>query len=137
MSQENLEIVRGALDAFAAADAERLALFADPEIEFEAHQSMVEGNYRGHDGIEEFMADAFENLEVRGIDHRDMRDLGDRVLALGSFRIYGRASGIEAEVPFAIVARIQGGLRRRHTTPARRRWTRSTPASIGGTSASC
>jgi hypothetical protein len=32
------------------------------------------------------------------------------VLALGTFRIYGRASGIEAEVPFAIVARIQGGL---------------------------
>src|SRR5437660_11357920 len=108
MSQENLEIVRGALDAFAAADAERLALFADPEIEFEAHQSMVEGNYRGHDGIEEFMADAFENLEVRGIDHRDMRDLGDRVLALGTFRIYGRAGGIEAEVPVGVVVGIEG-----------------------------
>jgi uncharacterized protein len=110
MSQENVEIVRAALDAFVAADAERLAVFADPEIEFEAHQSMVEGTYRGHDGVEEFMADAFETLEVRGIDHRDMRDLGDRVLALGTFRIYGRGSGIEADVPFAIVARIQGGL---------------------------
>ena len=110
MSQENVEIVRATLDAFVAADAERLALFADPEIELEAHQSMVEGNYRGHDGIEKVMADAFETLEVRGIDHRDMRDLGDRVLALGTFRIHGRASGIEDEVPFAIVARIQDGL---------------------------
>ena len=110
MSQENVEIVRGSLYAFAAADAERIAVFAHPDIEFEAHQSMVEGNYRGHDGIEKFMADAFENLEVRGIDHLEMRDLGDRVLALGTFRIYGRASGIEAEVPFAILARIQGGL---------------------------
>ena len=110
MSQQNVEIVRLVLDAFAAADAERLVVFADPEIELEAHQSMVEGNYRGHDGIEKFMADAFENLEVRGIEDLETRDLGDRVLALGTLRIYGRASGIEAEVPFAIVARIQGGL---------------------------
>jgi ketosteroid isomerase-like protein len=110
MSQENVEIVRLVLDAFAAADAERLVVFAAPEIELEAHQSMVEGNYHGHAGIEEFMADAFETVEVRGIDHRDMRDLGDRVLALGTFRIYGRASGIETEIPFAIVAKLQGGL---------------------------
>jgi uncharacterized protein len=110
MSEENVDVMREALDAFAATDAERLVQFTDPEIEFEPHLAGVEGNYRGHDGIREFMADAFETLQVQGIDHLDIRDLGDRVLALGSFHIYGRGSGIEDEVPFAIVARVRGGL---------------------------
>jgi ketosteroid isomerase-like protein len=62
MSQENVEIMRHALEAFAAADVERLLQFTDPDLEFEPHLAMLEGNYRGHGGIREFMADAFETL---------------------------------------------------------------------------
>jgi hypothetical protein len=58
MSEENVEIVRDALDAFGAADVERLLQFMDPEIKFEPHLALLEGNYRGHDGVREFMADA-------------------------------------------------------------------------------
>ena len=70
----------------------------------------MEGNYRGHDGIREFMADAFETLEVLRIDHREMRDLGDRVLALKAFQTHGTQSGIQDDVPFAIVATVREGL---------------------------
>jgi hypothetical protein len=88
----------------------------DPEIEFEPHLAGVEGNYSGHGGIREFMSDAFywgegelsEGL-VR-IKQRDVRDLGDRVLALGTFEIKWRGNGIDLEVPFGIVATIRGGL---------------------------
>jgi ketosteroid isomerase-like protein len=110
MSEENVAVMRGALEAFAAADVERLLQFMDPEIEFEPHLAMLEGNYRGHEGIREFMTDAFEILELLRMDYRDVRDLGDRVLALGIFHIHGRGSGIEGEVPFAIVAKVRGGL---------------------------
>jgi ketosteroid isomerase-like protein len=109
MSEENVEVVRRALDAFAANDVEGLLQVVDPEIKFEPHLAMVEGNYKGHDGVREFMTDAFETLRVTGIDHWESRDLGDRVLAVGSFHFYGRESGIEDDVAFAIVAQVSDG----------------------------
>ena len=109
MSEENVEVVRRALDAFAADDVESLLQFMDPEIEFEPHLAMVEGNYAGHDGVREFMTDAVESLRVTGINHAESRDLGERVLAFGSLHFRGAASGIEDDVPFAIVARVSHG----------------------------
>jgi ketosteroid isomerase-like protein len=111
MSEENVEVVRAALEAFAAADVERFLEFMDPEIEFEPHLALVEGNYRrGHDGVREFMADAFPRPEVSvRIDHRDFRDLGDRVLASGTFYIQGGESGVDYEAPFAILATVREG----------------------------
>jgi ketosteroid isomerase-like protein len=111
MSEENVEVVRAALEAFAAADVERFLQFMDPEIDFEPHLALVEGNYgRGYDGVRRFMADAFPRDEVSvRIDHRDFRDLGDRVLASGTFYIQGGESGVDYEAPFAILARVREG----------------------------
>jgi ketosteroid isomerase-like protein len=111
MSRENVEVMRDALDAFEAADVERLLQLMDPEIEFEPHLALLEGNYRrGHDGVGEFMADAFPRPEVSvRIDHRDFRDLGDRVLASGTFYIGGGESGVDYEAPFAILASVREG----------------------------
>ena len=39
-----------------------------------------------------------------------MRDLGDRVLGLGTFRFIGKRSGIETEGPLAILATYRDGL---------------------------
>jgi hypothetical protein len=40
----------------------------------------------------------------------DVRDLGETVLALGTLRVTGRSSGIEIEVPLAVVAGFREGL---------------------------
>jgi hypothetical protein len=40
----------------------------------------------------------------------DVRDLGDRVLALGTMRTIGRGSGVENEVAVAFVASFRDGL---------------------------
>jgi ketosteroid isomerase-like protein len=111
MSEENVEVVRNALAAFEAADVERLIQCTDPQVEFEPHLALVEGNYRrGYDGIREFMADAFPRPEVSvRIEHRDFRDLGDRVLASGTFYIEGGESGVDYEAPFAILATVREG----------------------------
>ena len=109
MSEENVESMRGALDAFANRDVDGLVRFADPEIQFEPILAMVEGNYSGHGGVREFMADALE-LEILRTDLRDIRDLGDRVLALGAFHARGRESGVEVEAPFAILTTFRDGL---------------------------
>jgi hypothetical protein len=40
----------------------------------------------------------------------DIRDLGDRVLGLGTLRVTGTGSGIETEVPAGIVVTFRNGL---------------------------
>jgi ketosteroid isomerase-like protein len=109
MPEENVEIVRGALEAFGAGDVEALVRFADPEIEFEPHLAMLEGNYEGHSGVRKFMADANDFARVHRIEVGDVRDLGDKVVVLGTFHIRWE-SGLEQEAPFGIVARLRGGL---------------------------
>jgi ketosteroid isomerase-like protein len=44
------------------------------------------------------------------MDFDDLRDVGNRVVALGTLRATGRGSGISFEVPLAMVATFRGGL---------------------------
>jgi len=110
MSQENVEKMLASLDAFARNDVPALLRLADPQVQFEPQLAALQGTYVGHDGLREFYADAWENLKVIGVDCPDVRDLGDRVLAIGTFRIGGTGSGIETDAPFAILATFQDGL---------------------------
>jgi ketosteroid isomerase-like protein len=95
--------MRRAFDAFDAQDVEAFVSCMDPEIEFEPHLAMVEGGYRGHDGIRQFMADGSEVIELRRTVVDEVRDLGDRIVALGTFHIRGRKSGAEDATPFALL----------------------------------
>jgi ketosteroid isomerase-like protein len=110
MSRENVEKMRDSLDAFARNDVPALLRLADPEVEFEPQLAALQGAYVGHDGLREFYADAWENLKVIEVHCPDIRDLGNRVLAIGTFRIGGTGSGIETDAPFAIVATFREGL---------------------------
>jgi ketosteroid isomerase-like protein len=110
MSQENVEIMRAGLDAFAREDLPVFLPLMDSEIHFEPHLAGVEGSYAGHDGVKRFFADAFGAFEILAAEYRDIRDLGDRVLALGRLRLRGRESEVETDATLAIVARFRGGL---------------------------
>jgi ketosteroid isomerase-like protein len=109
MPAENLELIRRALDAFDRQDVEGFVKCMDPEIEFEPHLAGVEGNYRGHDGIRQFMAEGSDVMELLGTDVDEVHDLGNRVLALGAFHVRGRGSGAEDVTPFALLATIRDG----------------------------
>ena len=109
MSQENVLIMRAALEAFARNDVSGFLRLMDPEVEFEPQLAAVEGTYVGHDGIRAFFTDAFENLEIVQLRDDDMRDLGNRVLALVPARIGGKGSGIETETSLAMVATFRDG----------------------------
>src|SRR4029453_17417509 len=81
MSQENVEIVRRANEAFDARDMDALLAEHHPHVEIVVLRSEIEGPYRGHEGLRRMSADNFDaNVEVR-ID--EIRDCGDRVLVLG------------------------------------------------------
>ena len=57
-----------------------------------------------------WFADLVETFDTWRISCEDIRDLGDRVIALGTIRATGRESGVETEFPLSILARYKDGL---------------------------
>jgi hypothetical protein len=64
MSQENVELVRRAIDALNDGDIDRAVTHADPEGEL--HSAIIggaEGNvYRGHEGLRQWYAEVMESF---------------------------------------------------------------------------
>jgi ketosteroid isomerase-like protein len=90
MSQENIEIVRRATDAFNARDRERLLSLMDPEIEYRS--ATEQKTYRGIAGVVQYRDDVdavMENFHTE--DDRFLEVGEDRVLHL--YRILGRGAG--------------------------------------------
>jgi ketosteroid isomerase-like protein len=90
MSQENVELFRRGTDALEHGDVALLEELADPEVIFEPLRAPVSGTYRGHEGIRRFLADTAESFDIFRFDRPEMRDLGDRVLAIGTLHIRAR-----------------------------------------------
>jgi ketosteroid isomerase-like protein len=116
MSQANVDRFLEATEAFnrvAAAPGEDDAgflRFMDPEVCFEPQQAALQGSYAGLDDVRAWLADVAEHYEDGQVQYADVRDLGERVLAVGTVRVIGIGSGIEIEVPMAIVASFRDGL---------------------------
>jgi hypothetical protein len=57
-----------------------------------------------------WFTDLYEHFQAVAIDCPDVRDLGDRVLGLGTIRATGKGSGLETNhLTFATVARFRNG----------------------------
>jgi ketosteroid isomerase-like protein len=110
MSQENVDRFLKGTEAFNRGDVERWLATYHPDAVLEPQVSALEGDYSGHDGLRRFFADAADTLERFEADYPDVRDLGDRVLALGTFRAIWKGSGMENNVPLAVVATFRDGL---------------------------
>jgi ketosteroid isomerase-like protein len=103
VSQENVEIVRRALEAWQRDDLDTWLSSTDRTIEWHtALGRLVEGAesaYRGHEGMRRFWHIYPTELESFAVEAEQLRDVGDdRVVLLGKFRWRGRASGIESEL---------------------------------------
>ncbi len=118
MSQENVEIARGVVNAWNRGDREGWLAAAHPDMEW---SSAVLREVQGADtvttgraAIEQFWDD-WRTLWDLEVDIVEWRDLGDTVLALGSMRTRGKASGAEMVRPVSYVAEFDAGLIRRMT----------------------
>jgi ketosteroid isomerase-like protein len=100
MSQENVEVVQRAVDAWNADDLDAFLAVLDAAVEWHpAIQPGLEGNattYLGHAGARQIWrqdrGEAWYRLWNRP---QELRDLGDSVLALGHMDLTARATGIE------------------------------------------
>ena len=111
MSQENVEAFRRATDALEHGEFDDALIeeIIDPEVVFEPLRAPVSGTYRGYEGIRQFLADTAESFDVFRFDRPEIRDLGDRVLAIGTLHIRAAQGGPETDVPTAGIATYREG----------------------------
>src|SRR4051812_34307965 len=110
MSQENVERIRDLFEQWKARNYEALTEAAQPDVEIYSRFASLGGEpFRGADGVRQWIEEIeqiFGRFEVRT---SDFRDLGDRVLALGSIGLQGKASGVEIEQPMGWLCELQDG----------------------------
>jgi ketosteroid isomerase-like protein len=113
VSQENVETFKRGLEAGNRRDVEALLETLDPEIEWQSVlHAMLRGEetvFRGHDGVREMLRDLWDAFEEIHIEMSEIRDVGDRVIAIGHSHIRGKASGVEIDVPLAQVTEVKNG----------------------------
>ena len=115
MSQENVDRFRETVEAVNRMDIPGSMRFMDPAIRFEHRLSELQGSPAGLESVKQFFADVVEHFDAIRVDCPDIRDLDDRVLALGTSRLTGKGSGVETELPFTVVAWFKDGLITRFT----------------------
>jgi len=113
VSQEHVESFKRALDAYNRRDVEAMAQELDPEIEWHSAISILLSGestvYRGHEGIRDLFREFDDVLTEIHVVYSEIRDLGDRVLAMGHIWTRGRDSGVETESRIALVSDISNG----------------------------
>jgi ketosteroid isomerase-like protein len=114
MSQENVEATKRFNDAYNRRDVEGMLAELDPEVEWhpalpEALMGRGPAVYRGHGGVRSMFADLYGAFAELHVELSEIRDLGDQVLAVGSFRTVGRGSGVEMESPLGVVSDMKDG----------------------------
>jgi ketosteroid isomerase-like protein len=98
-------------DAMNRLDAGVLLDMVSDETVFEPLRAQTEGAYVGREGMRRFLADTAETFDLFKASFPDIRDLGDgRLLAIGTLRMRGRGSGLESDVPSAVVAEFRDGV---------------------------
>jgi ketosteroid isomerase-like protein len=99
MSQQNVELLHQAIDAFNRRDLDTFLALMDPGVEFTPYERAVEGlgPYRGHDGIRAWWEDSFTALPDLRAELSEVRDLGNVTFARGLLRGTGAGSGATFE----------------------------------------
>ena len=108
---EHIELFLRGMDAINRLDAEALVEMVDERSVFEPLRSATEGAFIGPEGMRRFLADTAEAFDLFKANYTDLRDLGEgRLLAIGTLRMRGRASGVESDIATAAVVEFRNGV---------------------------
>jgi ketosteroid isomerase-like protein len=113
MSKENVETFKRAVEAANRRDVEALLEELDPEVEWRPGMPALLGGeatmYRGREGVRELWRDLYAAFIEIHVEFPEIRDLGERVVAIGRIRARGKESGAETESPFAYLVQVKNG----------------------------
>jgi uncharacterized protein len=111
MSEENVEIVRRAADAWNDGEFDTALGLVDPEIEVEvAMGTTVDGIYRGHEGLTKFLSEFWSQFETPYRSELiECIPAGDEVFVAVLHRGTGKGSGATVEAPGWQVCSVRNG----------------------------
>ena len=113
MSQENVEAVRRVSDAYNRRDVGAMLDELHPEIEWYPWLQVQLGGgttvYRGYQGVREGIRDVEEAFSEIEAEQSEVRDLGERVVAIGQLRGRGKESGALTESALAWIVEFKSG----------------------------
>jgi ketosteroid isomerase-like protein len=108
MSQENVEIVRAAADAYNRGDLEALMQACDPAVEF---VTLLLGTLHGRDAIRRVFEENRKNLSGYSLEPEELIDAGpDKVIAVARLGGAGRVSQIALGDLIAFLITLKDGL---------------------------
>jgi ketosteroid isomerase-like protein len=111
MSQANVEAFKRVVEAANRRDVEAALEELDPEVEWHPVIQVLLGGeatvYRGHQGVRDVLREADEAWAEAHYEFSEIRDLGDRIVAIGRFRARGKESAAEVESPLGYVVQFK------------------------------
>jgi ketosteroid isomerase-like protein len=112
MSQENVEIVRRAFDAFRRGDLDDVLALCDRDVVLDLthNHDWPEGTYVGHAGVRRFLTELlelWEDFEVGVDEHISAPD--GRIVSLWWQRGRGRHSGLTINMELAHITTVRNG----------------------------
>ena len=110
MSQENVELVHRAVDAFNRRDLDAFLALMDDDVEVVPRAAAMEGEtYHGHDGVRRWWKDLLDVFPDFTIEVVEVRDLGDLTVAALRVRGHGAGSDVPLDETIWQVARWRRG----------------------------
>ena len=111
MSQENVEVVRQAHEAFNRRDLDALTGLTEPGwvMDWTRSISPQRGVYRGRAGVEAWIAEITEAFESFEIDPLEYVAAGDRIVVPSRVKGRGRGSGVVVDAEGATVWELERG----------------------------
>jgi ketosteroid isomerase-like protein len=108
MSQEHVELIHRALDAFNRRDLDAVLAMLHGDVEFGSRLAVMEGGFHGHEGIRRWWQTILDASPDRTIEIVEVRDLGDVTLTMARARGHGAVSHVPYEETIWSVARWRG-----------------------------
>jgi ketosteroid isomerase-like protein len=106
MSQENVELVRKAVDAWNSDGVEGVLAFYTEDVvwyPFPDSPDSVSG-FDGHDGVRDLMRGFTDSFDEYTVTAGELRDHGDRVVGLGELSGRIRGSDVPVRQPMGYIA---------------------------------
>jgi ketosteroid isomerase-like protein len=109
MSQEDVGLARDAVAAFNRRDVPALVEMVTDDFQWVTWTGTVQSTvYHGADGLASYFRDS-DVWEVLNLEAQEFRDLGAKVLVVGTFHARGGGSGVEIHAPYYSAFFTTGG----------------------------
>ena len=110
MSQENVEVVKAAFEAFSRDDWSAFIELLDPEVEWFTTGQFVGGElYRGHAGVRDFVDALSGEFAEFHVEPGNFAQASSVVVADTRVSGMGKRSGVPVELQFTVVVLLRSG----------------------------